>query len=56
MIINHIPIELIRNPNLINLKENQDITKSIGKGSKIKKVLSGCCLNEVILRHDKKQL
>ena len=29
MIINNIPIEPIRNHNMINLKENQDITKSI---------------------------
>ena len=36
MIINHIPIALIRNPNLINLKEIQTITKSIGGESKIK--------------------
>ena len=32
MTINHISNELIRNPNLISLKENQDITKSIGRG------------------------
>ena len=37
MIINHIPIELIRNPKLIQLKENQDITKSIGGTSNIDK-------------------
>jgi len=36
MIINHKSIELIRNPKLIKLKENQDITKSIGGESKIK--------------------
>jgi len=36
MIINHLPIELIRDPKLIKLKENQDITKSIGGESKIK--------------------
>ena len=35
MIINHIPIDLIRNPNLINLKENHDIPKSIRGESKI---------------------
>ena len=37
MIINHIPIELIRNPKLIKLKENQDITKLIGGTSNIDK-------------------
>ena len=37
MIMNHIPTDLIRNPKLTNLKENQDITKSIGGGSKRKK-------------------
>ena len=29
MIINHIPIELIRNPKMIKFKENHGITKSI---------------------------
>ena len=36
MIINHIPTELTRNANLMNLKESQDITKSNGGESKIK--------------------
>ena len=36
MIINNIPIDLIRNLNFIILKENQDVIKSIGGESKIK--------------------
>ena len=36
-IMDYIPTDLIRNPNLRNLKENLDITKLIGGGTKIKK-------------------
>ena len=38
--MNHIPTDLIGNPNLINLQENHDITKSIGRRPKIKKRLN----------------
>ena len=35
--MNQIPYDIIRYHKLINLKENQDIKKSVGGGSKCKK-------------------